>query len=143
MGKIENLSTLLHALEGHGADHDVVAVLTNLGHAHASVGDGKRQVEFLERALAIKGMLNGPEHLEVATLLTHLGHAYGARGDAEKMLELVERALKIIERHFGPGLKSKSSACATVLFCFLFLMGLQDGGSAPRQSKSRDQRQTV
>eukprot|EP00971_Amphidinium_carterae_P290154 5761067-Amphidinium_carterae.1 len=76
--------------------------LANLGNAYGSLGDARKQRDFLERALQILECRYGPEHPEVATMLSNLGSTYGSLGDARKQRDFLERALRIGESHYGP-----------------------------------------
>ena len=81
---------------------NVAGALTNLGSAHADLGDAARAKELHERALAIQEAAYGADHVNVAPTLGNLGIAYQELGDAARAKELYERALAIQEAAGGP-----------------------------------------
>lgn len=63
------------------------------------MGDSKKQVSFLTRALEIQEKHYGKDSYEIAFTLFHLANASGEIGDFEKMKNLLTRSLQIVEKH--------------------------------------------
>jgi tetratricopeptide (TPR) repeat protein len=72
------------------------------GNSYLKLGEPRRALKLLERALAIQEREYGPEHREVAMTLHNLGNAHGALGDPAMQKELLERVLAIEGREYGP-----------------------------------------
>ncbi|MCG3114043.1 MAG: tetratricopeptide repeat protein, partial [Candidatus Manganitrophus sp. SB1] len=84
-------------------------LLADLGFTSSALGDHKRQLEYSEKALAIRRDLFGEQHPDIATSLNSIGNAYGALGDHKRQLEYFEKALAIRRDLFGeqhPGIAS-------------------------------------
>jgi tetratricopeptide (TPR) repeat protein len=68
--------------------------LSNLGTAHANLGDTRRAINFHEQALAI-ARENRDRHSE-GSILGSLGNAHAALGEARRAIEFYEQALAIV-----------------------------------------------
>jgi serine/threonine-protein kinase len=65
----------------------------------------------LERGLALREKLLGPDHPDVAASLANLGRVMNSRGDRTGGIRATERALAIYERAYGPDHPSVASMC--------------------------------
>ncbi|HEU4730726.1 MAG TPA: tetratricopeptide repeat-containing protein kinase family protein, partial [Kofleriaceae bacterium] len=65
----------------------------------------------LERALALRERLLGPDHPDVAGSLANLARVMDARGDTAGARRASERALAIFERIYGPDHPNVASVC--------------------------------
>ena len=65
------------------------------------MGDYKKQLECIERALPIFEKQYGQDHIEYAIVLVDLRRAHGNLGEYKKQLECIERALPIYEKQYG------------------------------------------
>ncbi|MCX4247929.1 serine/threonine-protein kinase [Paraliomyxa miuraensis] len=76
--------------------------LNNVGLLASDRGDYEGAIAQLERALALREQLLGPEHPTVATVLNNLALAHDAKGRFDQAQALHERALGIREGALGP-----------------------------------------
>lgn len=67
----------------------------------ADRGDDPRTLEIVQRAIAIKTGLLGPEHLETATSLLELAVLQRQRGEMDAAITLLQKVLKIRTRELG------------------------------------------
>ncbi len=88
--------------EAAGEERGVAASLYYLGFLRWSTGDLEAARGFIERSLAIRERVLGPDHEEVAACLKSLGTLAVQRGDAAGARPLLERALAAWERALGP-----------------------------------------
>jgi len=73
-----------------------------LFHAYDDENDYTRAEPLLQRTLAIREQVLGPEHPDVARVLNNLAALYVSRGDYARAEFLFQRALAIQERVLGP-----------------------------------------
>ena len=71
----------------------------NLGNAWCDLGDARKAVSYLERALAIDKQVHASasNHPDIANTLKNLGLAWRDFGDMDKAVSYLERALAIDE----------------------------------------------
>jgi serine/threonine protein kinase len=85
-----------------GAENAEVALLVGrLGYLQVETGDWKAARENLERAIAIRERLDGPESPGVAAFLMDLGDLSRQEGRLDEALQHQERALAIRRQAFG------------------------------------------
>ena len=71
-------------------------VLVDLSRAHGNLGDYKKQLECVQRALPICEKQYGEDHIEYAIIIVDLGRAHGNLGDYNKQLECIETCFTYI-----------------------------------------------
>ena len=76
--------------------------VNNLAFLHRARGDLAAAQPLLERALAIRENVLGPEHPDTAASVNNLGVLFGDQGDLAAAQPLLERALAIREKALGP-----------------------------------------
>ena len=79
---------------------DIAGVLNSLGGAWRALGDARKAVSFLERALAIYEQVyqETPNHPDIAGTLNNLGNAWRTLGDGRQAVSFYQRALAIYEQ---------------------------------------------
>lgn len=120
--QVRTLESVLELIRGSfGEDHvKTVSVLEMVGVAFGVRGDYRRQVEHLEQAASILGLLdenvdddNLPPTTPVklaASALCNLGIAYGQVSEPKKQRTLLERSMHLCERPDSFGIYSPKSA---------------------------------
>ncbi|MBP6786322.1 MAG: tetratricopeptide repeat protein, partial [Candidatus Promineofilum sp.] len=83
-------------------DNAAATLCTNLGFYLKMSGDLPAARPYLERSLAIRERVLGPEHPDTAASLNNLGYLLQAMGDLPAARPYYERALAIRERALGP-----------------------------------------
>ncbi len=83
-------------------DLDLARSLHALGVAQHALARYEGARVTLERALAIREQILGPDHLEVGETASNLAQVHQDRGRYEEALALSERALGILETNLGP-----------------------------------------
>jgi tetratricopeptide (TPR) repeat protein len=96
------LALIDHSEELHLASPSLAAAANQAGISLIEQASHTTARALLERALAIKEAVYGPDHPSVAVTLTNLGNAYQELGDRPRAIQLYERALAIDEAGYGP-----------------------------------------
>ena len=93
----------LPSLEKRLKDTEQLAtVYNNLGYAYGGLGDHRKALEFMLKALGIREKVLPPEHPDLAKSYNNVGLTYGDLGDHSKALEFQLKALKIQEKVLPP-----------------------------------------
>ena len=79
----------------------MATALGNLGSVWQALGDSKKAIEYLEKALSIGRETYGEKHPTVATALNNLGLVWQALGDSKKAIEYFQRAYNIFREFYG------------------------------------------
>ena len=85
-----------------GDDARVVALEMDLGVTLMRAGSYAGAAQHLERALAAREAVVGPQHPEIAILLSNLANCYGHTGDVAKAQATFDRAIALRAKLFGP-----------------------------------------
>ncbi len=92
------------ALNRMGAGHTELEMV--LAHQHGALllyrGENAAALAELERAIALRTQLSGPDHVEIALALQNQSNALLRLGRTAEAAAVSERALKIREAAFGP-----------------------------------------
>ncbi len=81
---------------------ELARFIQNLGELMQETGDYKNAEALMERALAMRESLLGPEHMETAQSLQGLAYFYYLQNRDEKAELYYKRALEILEKALGP-----------------------------------------
>ena len=93
----------LPSLEKRLKDTEQLAtVYNNLGYAYGGLGDHRKALEFMLKALEIRKNVLPPEHPDLATSYNNVGITYAYMEDFPKAVEYVEKALAIREKVLPP-----------------------------------------
>jgi tetratricopeptide (TPR) repeat protein len=76
-------------------------LLSNLGVCHGFLGEDKLNLDYAEKALAIRKKLFGENHLSVADSLSNISNIYIRTEDYVRALEYGEKALAIRKKKLG------------------------------------------
>jgi Tfp pilus assembly protein PilF len=96
------VAAVSHVGDTDNAARETARLLTQMGvylDARAQFAEAK---PYLERALAIREQVLGPQHPDTALSLNNLGMLLGAQGDLAGARSYLERALAIREQVLGP-----------------------------------------
>ena len=74
---------------------DIVTSYNNVGGAYGELGEYKKALEYLLKALAIREKVLTENHPDIATSYNNVGVAYYELGDYKKALEYSQRLLSI------------------------------------------------
>ncbi|MCP4732750.1 MAG: CHAT domain-containing protein [Bosea sp.] len=111
--------TLADAEKAHGPVHrDVAAVLNNLGHAYANLGQDAEAEPLYKRALAIFEKVGGLDSADVSPTLNNLAALYQRQDRFADAEPLFRRALVISERSLGPGHPDTGRSLNNLATCY-------------------------
>ena len=89
--------------EQHQPDsNNLAASYNNVGGTYRAMGDHKKTLEYVLKALGIQERVLPPEHPDLAISYNNVGLTYGALGDHRQALEYLLKALAIRERVLPP-----------------------------------------
>ncbi|HXI06067.1 MAG: CHAT domain-containing tetratricopeptide repeat protein [Bradyrhizobium sp.] len=111
--------TLADAEKARGPVHrDVAAVLNNLGHAYANLGQDDEAEPLYKRALTVFEKTGGLDSADVSATMNNLAAVYQRQDRFAEAEPLFRRALVISERTAGPGHPDTGRAMNNLATCY-------------------------